>query len=125
MLNNIKILKRYFKVTLNVFNNKKKFLMMTKKIYLYDRFLCQIEVLLINMLKLFNIPSFSGFPFFFCKNCQIPVFFFVFQGFQVKWQPCTQKTNQINYFIIFYITMKIPYKKNKPTVKSRLNMFCW
>ena len=32
--------------------------MLTKKSYLYDIFLCQIEILLLNMLKLFKIPGF-------------------------------------------------------------------
>ena len=52
-----KTLKRYCKITSNVFLNKKN-LMMTKKSYLYDRFLCQIEILLLNMLKLLTIPGF-------------------------------------------------------------------
>ena len=60
MLNSIKTLKRYCKATLNIFFNKKK-LMMTKKIYLNDRFLCQIEILLLNMLKLFKVLRFSRF----------------------------------------------------------------
>ena len=38
MLNSLKILKRNFKTTLNVFFKKIKFLMMTKKIYLQNKF---------------------------------------------------------------------------------------
>ena len=60
-------------------------------------FMCQIETLLLNMLKLLKISGFSSFLLkvsvifflisqiprisrFFCLNCQI-------SGFKVKWQP--------------------------------------
>ena len=51
-------------------------------------FLCQIEILLLNMLKLFKIPGFSRF---FVQNSRFFskfIKFQVFPGFQVKWQPC-------------------------------------
>ena len=74
---------------------------MTKKSYLYDRFLCQIKLLPLKMLKLLKIPGFlvkfPGFSSFFLKISQIPGFsrlflsklsnsrfFKVFPGFQVK-----------------------------------------
>ena len=61
MLNNIKTLKKYYKVTFNVFFNKKQFCDNKKNlIYMID-FLCQIKILLQSMLKMFEIPGFSGF----------------------------------------------------------------
>ena len=64
-------------------------------------FLCQIEILLLKMLKLLKIPGFSrffikipGFSSFFLIS-QIPGFFRLLlpklsnsRFFQVKWQPC-------------------------------------
>ena len=51
---------------------------MTKNFYLYDRFLCQIEILLLNMLKLLNIPDFlfkiPGFSMFFSNFPKFQVF---------------------------------------------------
>ena len=69
-------------------------------------FLCQIEILVLKMLKLLKIPGFPRFfdqdsRFFskflkfqvflgyFCLNCRIP-------GFQVKWQPCLIKHACLN-----------------------------
>ena len=53
-----------------------------KKSYLYDKFLCQIEILLLNIIKLFKIPGFPGFLFktpgfstFFVKVSQISGYF--------------------------------------------------
>ena len=51
-------------------------------------FLCQIEVLLLIMLKLLKIP---GFSMFFSKFLK----FQVFPGFQVKWQPCITYTEHL------------------------------
>ena len=73
----------------------KKFLMMTKKNIFMIYFLCQIEILLQNMLKMFKIPGISSFfqiPGFLCPNCQIPGFSMFFK---VKWQLCgkLQKKN--------------------------------
>ena len=49
-----------------------------KKIYLFDDFLCQIEILLLNILKLFKIPSFlfkiPGFSMFEKKNLKLQFF---------------------------------------------------
>ena len=79
VLNCIKILKRYCKVTLNVFFIK-TFFGDDKKMLLYMiDFLWQIEFLLMNMLKLLKAPSFlfkisqiTGFScFFLWLNCQI------------------------------------------------------
>ena len=58
---------------------------MTKKLICIIDFLCQIEILLLNMFKLLKI---SGFLF---KISQIP-------GFQVKWQPCP---GFLNFFKAF------------------------
>jgi len=52
MLSSIKRLKRYCKVTLNVFYNKIFFDEDIKNYYYYDIFLFQIEISLLNMLKL-------------------------------------------------------------------------
>ena len=79
MLNSIKTLKRYCQVTLNVFFNQKLFDDDIKS-YLYDRCLCKIEILLLNMLKMLK---FEIFKVFYAKVVK----FQVFPGFQVKWQP--------------------------------------
>ena len=44
--------------------------------------LCQIEILLLNRLKLLKIPDFSSFILSKLSNSRF------FSGFQVKWQPC-------------------------------------
>jgi len=63
VLNSIKSLKGYCKVTLNMVFNKKN--------YLYDKFFDSIEILLFNILKLLKIPGLSRFFF---KTSQIPGF---------------------------------------------------
>ena len=67
MLNSIKTLKRYCKATLNMFFDKKN-LMMTKVIYLYDRFLESNRNFMTEHVKIVKIPD------FFCLNCQFPDF---------------------------------------------------
>ena len=54
---------------------------MTKKIISMLDFLCQIEILLQNMLKMLKVPDFSNFFF---KVSQIQGLL-VFLSFQVKW----------------------------------------
>ena len=60
MLDSIKKLKRHWKVTLNVFVNKKLFDNDKKIINRIDS-LCKIEILLNSMKKLFKILGFSVF----------------------------------------------------------------
>ena len=62
----------------------KKILMMAIKSYLYDKFLYQIEILLLNILKIPVFFNISRIPGFLCLNVK----FQVFLCFQVKWQPC-------------------------------------
>ena len=57
MLNSIKTFKRSFKVTSNVFFYKKLYDDEKKIVYMID-FLCKIEILLLNMLKLLKILGF-------------------------------------------------------------------
>ena len=78
----------------------KKFWMMTKKSYLFDRFFESIQnfttehvkiiknsrVFVLNFSFLGSFQNFSNsrfFQFYFCLNSK----FQVFPGFQVKWQP--------------------------------------
>ena len=76
MLKRIKTLKRYSEAILNVFCIK-KFLMMMKMFYLYDRIKSQIEILLLKMLKLLIISVFSGFySDFYSKFKVFKAFFF-------------------------------------------------
>ena len=55
---------------------KKNFADDKKILFILIDFLCQTEILLLNMLKLLEIQGFSRF--FFCINCQIPDFLVVF-----------------------------------------------
>ena len=72
MLNSIKALKSYCKVTLSVF--KKKIMMMTKKSYLYDNFFVSNKNFTTEHVKLLKI---QGFFQIFCPKIQVfPVFFF-------------------------------------------------
>ena len=81
MLNSIKTLRRYCKVTLNVFFNKKIF-DDDKSFYLYDRFFESNQNVTTVNVKIVKIPGF--FSDFFSKFPKLQVFL----GSQVKWQPC-------------------------------------
>ena len=74
MLNSITSLKIYFKAFLNVFFSKKKF--DDVEICLYDRFLCQTEILLLSIQKFFKIPGL--FRFFYWLLFKIPEFLMIF-----------------------------------------------
>ena len=79
LLDSVKTLKRYCKNTLNVFKKK---LWWSEKNLIYMLFLCQIEVLLLHILKTLKIPGFfliSQIPGFLCLNCQIQGFFMFFK----------------------------------------------
>ena len=88
VLNSITTLKRHGKITSSVFLIK-YFLMMTKISYFMINFLYKIEILQLNMLKLFETPFFFSFLF---KIKNFPVFFLPkfsnFRFLQVKWHPC-------------------------------------
>ena len=77
---------------------------MTKNFTYMTNNLCKIGILLLNILNIFKTPGFIikissfsevlfksfqtlGFSRFFMPKFQIPGFFDVFQGYQVKWQP--------------------------------------
>ena len=68
MLNSIKTLKRYCKATLYMLFNKIKFLMMTKNVYLYDRFFDSNQIFTTEHVKIVKIP---GFYSDFCSKFQV------------------------------------------------------
>ena len=74
--------------------------MMTRKFCLYDRFFVSNQNFTTEHVKLpgfsrflFKIPGFPGF--FFAQTDK----FQVFQCFQVKWQPCHTKKNNVSYIL--------------------------
>ena len=77
LLNFIKTLIRYYKITLNVFLNKDILCLWQKKIF--DRLFVSIRNFTTKYINLFQIPGFSMFK----KNLK----FQVFLRFQIKWQP--------------------------------------
>ena len=104
----------------------------TKITYSID-FLCQIEILLLNILKLFKISgslfkvkSFSGF----FKVSQIPGFyrFFLpklsnsrfFHVFQVKWQPWFVYHGHGNHKRVPFIIKNMKYKILKINIHSKV-----
>ena len=93
MLNSIKTLQIYCKVTLNAYFNKKKLLMMTKN-YLYDRyFVSNLNFISRHKKKVFNSRIFTGFQVILNKILGF-LLIFKFQdalGFQALWQLCTFK----------------------------------
>ena len=78
-----------------------------KNLFILQIFLCQIEILVLNMLNLLKIPGFFikisqilGFSRFFSLNCQILGFS---RNFQFFWQPriyILMKLNKILAFIL-------------------------
>ena len=99
MLNSIKTLKRYFKVSLNVFFSNKKFWWWQKISPIYDRFLVSNRnfttenIYIIKNSRFFQVFR-SKFQVF-SKISQIPGFSRLFlpklwnsRFFQVKWQLC-------------------------------------